>query len=1049
MDIKMLSIDTIALSNRSKNALHRAGIHTVGEMVQHTEASLNQIRNLGDKSMKEILTKIEEYKTGTINQTICVSEKVGNTGSESSFSETREVLSEQQNIEDYDVWSKSEVGRAFVVSYLKKQEIKVDALQLLSTRAYNLLLLGGYTYLHEVIFLKEDTLLQIPRMDGHLCEEIMKLCRYYLYENKEMFVEAYKDVIKKENEKKEQTSMFYDFLSNPAYYDKILKYVEINNCMIEQMGFSNSAKNKLLKNNFDYLSEIVFKTRRELERIPALGVTSINEIMTKIQEYWEANEDRICAVCNGDESAYWDDTAIERLILSIYEEVQFGGVSLFKIKMYLEEVEGRVKNSLLQTQGALGDEDERFLCQLEIENFQVACVHEQVTNTDCEEPIYGITLERIEEILKKLIEKKELKYIDDRYYRIYQKFEEALFNCTEINERERGFMKMRLQGATLEKIAQEYGLTRERVRQVVAKAVNKVRNWYFVNTNKVWFEEDKYRYFFENYDFDKNDATKWLGIEPYVFCYFEMMNVKQGKRDIQETFNDQQNIEKEFRSKIKNYINRNKIYLDGIWIEKRRIDLEAFLVRKLCKQSTSFSEFVQRYNAFLESEGIPFDESIYCTDAVLATRRNRLMEARFLLWKQNEQIRYYDIDSRDYTELLDVLNLDAYENIEFSTLKFMEEYPEIMQKYDIQDQYELHNLLRKIVPEGSYNGFHCSKMPDIRFGTFDRTNAFLELLMENAPISINDFADLIHKEYGYDQAVIMSTYLKPLALFYHQGIYSIDQKQMSEANEKLLKSALVEDFYYIDEIKAIYKRLVVNADMEEINPYNLKKMGFLVLSRYVIQNYPSLEAYSEHILTCEDMVDITIYKKRFATMQMFSQTLMQLKRELKVIEFEPNQLITFRKLENAGITRELIQEFCDSVYDFVGTDTYFSIKSIRKAGFESELFDYGFTDWFYANLLISDKRFSFANMYKNLIFYKGMKDITIKSFENEIIQMFRSIDVYDLVSELTEVYGCTITDRLDVIYKVQGTEVFYDKILDRLYANIELYYQELDDMEGL
>ena len=62
MDVKTLSIDSIGLSNRSQNALHRAEIHTVGDMLRYTEESLNEIRNLGKKSIEEILKKIEEYR---------------------------------------------------------------------------------------------------------------------------------------------------------------------------------------------------------------------------------------------------------------------------------------------------------------------------------------------------------------------------------------------------------------------------------------------------------------------------------------------------------------------------------------------------------------------------------------------------------------------------------------------------------------------------------------------------------------------------------------------------------------------------------------------------------------------------------------------------------------------------------------------------------------------------------------------------------------------------------------------------------------------------
>ena len=48
------------------------------------------------------------------------------------------------------------------------------------------------------------------------------------------------------------------------------------------------------------------------------------------------------------------------------------------------------------------------------------------------------------------------------------------------------------------------------------------------------------------------------------------------------------------------------------------------------------------------------------------------------------------------------------------------------------------------------------------------------------------------------------------------------------------------------------------------------------------------------------------------------------------------------------------------------------------------------------------------------------------------------------MTEMTDYYGCSITDHLDVIYKVKGTEVYHDSILDRLYANVRIYDQEIE-----
>ena len=63
----------------------------------------------------------------------------------------------------------------------------------------------------------------------------------------------------------------------------------------------------------------------------------------------------------------------------------------------------------------------------------------------------------------------------------------------------------------------------------------------------------------------------------------------------------------------------------------------------------------------------------------------------------------------------------------------------------------------------------------------------------------------------------------------------------------------------------------------------------------------------------------------------------------------------------------------------------------------------------------------------------------------KLIQKYGSIDVFDLMSELVDKYDCRVSERTDVIYKVQNTEIYYDKILDRLYANKDLYYREIEE----
>ena len=55
-----MSIDELELSVRSYNCLKRAGIYTVVELTNRTPEDMMKLRNLGRKSLEEVLAKLKE-----------------------------------------------------------------------------------------------------------------------------------------------------------------------------------------------------------------------------------------------------------------------------------------------------------------------------------------------------------------------------------------------------------------------------------------------------------------------------------------------------------------------------------------------------------------------------------------------------------------------------------------------------------------------------------------------------------------------------------------------------------------------------------------------------------------------------------------------------------------------------------------------------------------------------------------------------------------------------------------------------------------------------
>ena len=54
-----MTIEELDLSVRSYNCLKRAGINTVEDLTNRTEADMMKVRNLGRKSLEEVLNKLK------------------------------------------------------------------------------------------------------------------------------------------------------------------------------------------------------------------------------------------------------------------------------------------------------------------------------------------------------------------------------------------------------------------------------------------------------------------------------------------------------------------------------------------------------------------------------------------------------------------------------------------------------------------------------------------------------------------------------------------------------------------------------------------------------------------------------------------------------------------------------------------------------------------------------------------------------------------------------------------------------------------------------
>lgn len=890
-----------------------------------------------------------------------------------------------------------------IIEFAELKKVEISDFEI-SVRSYNALRRNNIRYLHEAIAYYPEGFEQIRNLGVKSVEEIKGIIEKYVSDyysqvvnfikNGEMdFAEPMQISFEQETDPLKLT--ITQLLNHPVFKEKAEEYIIKNDIIIENMGLSVRPTNALKREGLLSFLDVIKSYPHNLVSIRNVGEKSIAEIMEKIEHCISKMHPAVAAYCSGDTTLLYSDDFILETVMSCFENIGFGGVSFKEIIVKFPE---------------------------------------------------DLDVTRVKKCIGTLLAENELEYVDFRLYRVYPSFFDVLEESNfEFDEKD--MMLKKFNGMTLEAIAKERGITRERVRQKIEKNLKKLRIGYHTQTGFSVFDEDYYAYLYSNYEVHKELWLEYLGVSDKIFGYL-INTCSKGKKPIEEALTDT-NVDLILKYKIQNYLNRNKVFINDVLVDRNRQSIEDYALTQICKDELSFEEFAEDYNKLLEENGVPFDDKIFYTEEVRRTRANRLSDSMKCLWKQGERLRYYDIEGYDYTELLQTLHLENFENIEISTLKFMEDYPEVMDKYDIRDQYELHNLLKKTVDVNNYNNLVFHRQPMLQFGEFDRDEAIYNILQIVSPVTAEELAEYVHMEYGYDKITSMWNYFKYLNQYYHNGVYSVDFKKIPENRIAVLMENLTEDFYFIADIKNIYKNLFGESNVEEINPLSLKSLGFTVLGTYVVKGFKSAEAYFTHLLTDNGVYDISKYNEKYNSITMYRQVYYALRQNYDFFLFDSNQAITMNRLSKLGITKDDITQFCDVVENFVNEQSYFTMHSLREMGFKSKLDELGFDDYFYANILAMDPRFAWQYVFGNIVLFSktNQKDdnISKKSFLLYTLSKYDSIEIDDFIADFLEEYGMEIPSRYEINRAIAGTEFYYDSIMDKVYRNKDIYYSEFDD----
>lgn len=609
--------------------------------------------------------------------------------------------------------------------------------------------------------------------------------------------------------------------------------------------------------------------------------------------------------------------------------------------------------------------------------------------------------------------------------KIDKRLQEVRYNFPKLSEKinmldnaqKYSIIKERLSGATLETIGKKHNITRERVRQIVEKIYKKIGDVY----ENIYVED------FLNYDFslDEFEIIFNESKEVYNFLKDKTKNNRLNKKDIFEylKYNDIPELkEKEIYQKY------NTIIFDGerIILNKNNI-INVYL--KNLKESKTMDEISNELNLIFEKYG-------------LERYGNRALEA--LLDRDNNCIgsikrkyRYFDFENIDNKIIDKIKNMFKIENGYYSTLMIFNNYKDFFEEIDIQDEYELHNLIRKFPIE--IDNVKLERMPNFKVGNINKRDFFYNEILEYAPININDFLKIMEEEYGHKE-LSLKNYISKNYPYNINGLNLItNYVRLSDKEINLIKSELNDILYHKNEFLKIMERKLKKDCKKYINTYNIKKLGYKIINNYIIQeNQKSIDECLKNKILSKDFYEL---EDKYATSTYYF-VLNNLETNLDIVKFNNDLYITIKKMNEVGITKEDLINYRNFINKILKENEYFTIKYLEKKHYPNKLEKYGFEDDFYESIIGKMDRIKKIRFSGVKVFCKRNSRFTKIDFITDLINNIGIIDIYKLKNFLYSDYGIIVSKEnlQEIIYE---SDLYYSKILEKVFRNKEEYYREV------
>lgn len=577
------------------------------------------------------------------------------------------------------------------------------------------------------------------------------------------------------------------------------------------------------------------------------------------------------------------------------------------------------------------------------------------------------------------------------------------------------FFKLKLEGFTLQEIGNQFGITRERVRQKINKIIKEIPNI---------VESEKYQDIFTKCNISKDIFTRVFNEDGTVFEFLSLL-YKRGKEDvIKYIFNG------DFSDEIKqNVVNESEFFIDDG--ELRRLTRQNLILKVLKENAELQMYFSEDELFYLYCEEVKKFPNLQFANS--KSMCNQLERYPHILFSFKKGYRYHSttVNAQIKDSLLKII--DELPEGAYSMNLIFDNHFVLMKELEILDGSELHYFYKKYSIKN--RNFNLGRNPEFVKGDKLKKDYILSELRRFNGKHLDEFVMYMSATYGLNTdsltSYVLSEFTGNIAnrlIYFKQNIF---QEEVAILSSKLTNRFYEKnDFYNI--LNHHFGKMKVTNDF-------LYELGFVEKGTLIIKKeYRSaVEALTDYILS--QRIVKTGSESFFRTYE-FYNTISQLERQLKILKISRNSYINIETLR--GFDKNKFLQFIEEVNKFVSDDSYFSIVSLIDDGLNCDLLDDGF------ELISLDRLIGISSEVKSLgigfpnIYYKSNSRKNLGDFLIDELFKYETANVEDFTDDINQKYGLDL-DSYKVRIRLIENGVYYSEILNKVYIEKEDYLNEV------